>query len=87
MLVDEAVHHLRVSGVHFQDHAVPVEAGDVGVQEDAGLDHFVRGFIVYTQDSSFKPTAQSGRVTAGSLRPATHRCWGPGLWNKRQVLA
>lgn len=63
MLEDEAVDHVRVPGVHSQDHPVLDHAGEVGVQKDAGLDHVSRRLIVCTQDRSFRPTAQ----TAGAL--------------------
>lgn len=70
VLEDEAVDHVRVPGVHSQDHPVLDQAGDVGVQMDAGLDHVSRRLIVCTQDRSFRPTAQTADGTAGRPGPA-----------------
>lgn len=58
MPVEEAVDHFRVAGVQLQGHPVFDKAGDVVVQEDAGLDHFVRGLVICMRDKSLRPTAK-----------------------------
>ena len=68
MLVGEAIDHFRVAGVHFQSHPVFDKAGDVGVQKNAGLDHFVRRFVICTQESSFRTMAKKW---------GWGRCWAP----------
>lgn len=47
----EPVDHLWASRVHFQNHLVFDKAGQVGMQEDAGLDHFLRKFVIYRESS------------------------------------
>lgn len=75
MLENESINHFGVSGVHIQNHLVFDEAGDVGVQEDVGLDNFFSTFIIYTQRQLTQADGtEMGPVSAGNLRPGVQQC-------------